>query len=298
VQAPIFLLGPPRSCSTVAVAMLGCHPALYSFPELLIFTANTVDELLAPALDTVASRWEKFYRSGLVRAVAQVLFGSQSQNSASLARTWLEARGQMQPELIFDDLLAAIAPRTGVEKSPDTSMRRIRLTRCFRAYPGARFVHITRHPIPSIASLAKHLALWQSASLPERAAEAASIWCQAHQTITAFSQSLREDQLIRVRAEDLLGQPAMELGRIVRWARIDESEAAIEAMQHPERWPYAAFGPRGARGGGDHIFFGAPYLRPTAGTPKMIPPSEWRLDRNAWQSVRMIAGSLGYDPEE
>src|SRR5262249_10281696 len=44
--APVFVLAPARSHSSVAVAMLSQHPAMYGFPELRLFRARDVAGLL------------------------------------------------------------------------------------------------------------------------------------------------------------------------------------------------------------------------------------------------------------
>src|SRR5579862_6331286 len=46
MKPPVLLLCPPRSFSSVVGAMLGQHPELYGFPELSLFAADTLADLV------------------------------------------------------------------------------------------------------------------------------------------------------------------------------------------------------------------------------------------------------------
>ena len=67
---------------------------------------------------------------------------------------------------------------------------------------------------------------------------------------------------MRVRGEDLLSCPDTCLTSITRWLGIRCDPEAIEAMEHPERSPFAWVGPWNARFGGDPNFLANPILRP------------------------------------
>ena len=51
---------------------------------------------------------------------------------------------------------------------------------------------------------------------------------------------------MRVRGEDLLGEPDTYLRKIAEWLGLRTDEEAIEAMKHPEQSPYACIGPENA----------------------------------------------------
>jgi len=76
--APLILLCPPRSFSTVVCAMLGQHPELYGFPELNLFVVDTVKELL---------ELDGSYSAGVVRVLEEV-----QPASAEQAMLWLQVR--------------------------------------------------------------------------------------------------------------------------------------------------------------------------------------------------------------
>ena len=86
--APVFLLAPARSHSSVVTTAIGQHPQLNAFPELGLFRRPTVKALLTdppagqgiPALARLG---------GLMRAVAEHEFGEQSPEAILEAYHWL-----------------------------------------------------------------------------------------------------------------------------------------------------------------------------------------------------------------
>ena len=71
---------------------------------------------------------------------------------------------------------------------------------------------------------------------------------------------------------------------------------AIEEMKHPERSPYACFGPPGARFGNDRFFLERPALRPERAEPHtLVGPLPWREDgRELMPEVIELARQFGY----
>lgn len=145
--APLFVLAPPRSYSSVVTTMIGQHPSLVGLPELKLFAFGTVGELG----DSLPSYWRErgfIHRSpGLVRALAQTMFGDQGLDSVKSALAWLKARPHWTGAHVFDALLAQLAPRTAVEKSPENVATSAALHRLASAYPKAHYLHLTRHPV-------------------------------------------------------------------------------------------------------------------------------------------------------
>ena len=115
--APVFVLAPARSNSSVVTAMLGRHPALCAFPELGLFRKATVAELLvdppgwkgAPARRRLA---------GLLRALAEHHDGAQTAETVAEAARWAEARGAWEGGDLLDHLLEFAAPRVGLRSRP------------------------------------------------------------------------------------------------------------------------------------------------------------------------------------
>lgn len=295
VLPPVFLLAPARSYSTVSVALLGGHPRLYGFPEMLLFTAPTVGELLSgvgrpPYAPSVQPR-----TLGVTRAIAQLHENGQSPAAIERALEWLRAHDGWSAITLMDYLLKLVHPRAGLEKSPGTVNSSAALTTCLRAYPGARFVHLTRHPVTTQQSMLKH---WTSLFPPDmgpqdRVRRCLLTWYASHLRIVQALGALPDDQWMRVRAEDLLGAPRTWLPRVLDWLRLDHVGPVIERMTRTERWEFAPQ-PGGAFGGGDPLFMRNPVLRSVPGPPPEVISSEWEITGDIRRRIIGLAGYLGY----
>jgi Sulfotransferase family len=293
--SPLFLLAPARSNSTVINAMLGMHPELWGFPELALFRRETVAEIVedAPGWRGAPARMRL---AGLLRSLAEIHDGEQTETTIAEAMTWVTARRSWRVESILDHLLAGVAPRIGVEKSPEHSSHDHYLKRLAAAYPRARFLHVTRHPLPSIESMYKHwnqLGYWDID--PELFHHfCLGVWFHQHRRIAQLIASLPPDRGLQVRSEDLLNAPRQSLPGICRWLGVDAGPEAIEAMCHPERSPHARLGPPGALGGGDAGFLRDPALRTTALPSSLDLPESWTIDPWQWLAAIDLATRFGY----
>jgi len=296
--SPLFVLAPARTHSTVINAMIGMHPRMAAFPELALFRRGTMAELLrdppgwrGPTADQRLV--------GLLRALAQVEHGVQSEETIALARDWLAQRAAWSGEQVYDHLLARVAPRVGVQKSPEDSGRDEYLQRVAAAYPRARFLHLTRHPVTSATSM--HLA-WKDSSFWNIQPQAfhnfcLGVWHHQHRRIDRFVSALQPDRGLRVRAEDVLNAPQEHLPRICAWLGFDAAPASIEAMCHPERSPHATVGPPGALGGGDAGFLRDPVPRAVELPVSLDVPPEWGIDPWLLLTVIEQANRFGYRHE-
>lgn len=293
--APVFVLAPARSNSTVITAMLGMHPELCGFPELALFRRETVAQIIedppgwrgAPAHLRLA---------GLLRSLAEIHHGRQDEPAVDDALQWLSARRAWPVEMVLDHLLGGVAPLIGVEKSPEHSSHDHYIRRLAAAYPRARFLHVTRHPLPSIESMYRNwnqLGYWDID--PELFHHfCAGVWFYQHRRIDRLISSLPPDRGMRVCSEHLLNAPSESLPKICRWLGIEAGEQAIDAMCHPERSPHARLGPPGALGGGDAGFLRDPVLRQTELPDSLDIPEGWRVDPWQWLAVIELATRFGY----
>lgn len=295
---PVFILAPARSYSTVTTAILGGHPGIYAFPELVLFDAPTVGELLdeqrrRPHLHPYYIR---VHQSGLRRAVAQLHEGSQAKEAVARASRWLAQHASWSTTRLMDYLLELVSPLLAVEKSPDTVRSDRSLQMCLAAYPRARYLHLTRHPVDTQRSMQSHWRHCGRRPLSEAAliAQAASTWYQDHARIVTALARLPEQQWIRVRAEDILREPRVWLPVILRWLGLPEDKKIISGMLETERWQFAGTGPSGQLYGGDSAFMTSPALRPVpAPRPVSFDPS-WQLPEEACQRMTRLASYLGY----
>ncbi len=175
----VFIVGAPRSGTTWLQAVLSQHPSFASPPETEIFMA----------LGEIDARYRaEGRRNGIGRAIGTLQFEDWC------ADLWRRTRR---------DLLAA-APGSSriLEKSPDHA-RHIALIR--RLVPGARFIHLVRHPADVVRSTLEASEGWGHDWASPTAEIAAGRW------MTSVSRALdaaQPDDTLMVRYEDLLLGPA------------------------------------------------------------------------------------------
>jgi Sulfotransferase family len=138
---PLFILAPPRSFTSIISAMLGQHPHMYALPELQLFEVETMTEWRK-----ACSGASYFLRHGLLRAVAQLYFGAQTERTIQLAQAWIRRRSYFTTGMMFETVVRQIYPRVAVEKSPAMVYRMASMHRMLGMFPGARFLHLVRHP--------------------------------------------------------------------------------------------------------------------------------------------------------
>ena len=290
--APIFVLATARSYSSVISTMLGQHPQLFGFPELKLFAYSTLGELEA-SLPSVRRTTDVAHRSpGLVRAVAELLFGDQSLSALAEAKRWICDRGHWSGENVFDVLMARVYPRVALEKSPEDCTSDDALRRLSDAYPRARFVHLIRHPVTAAASMRQHLQLPRADSMTF----CVYVWYEINFRLMKFGATLPSDRYMRVRAEDVLNEPALNLCSIASRLGLRTDDDALEAMRHPETSPFARFTPpeSGVNGGNDREFLRDPIPHRAVLPDAVDPPTGWSGPASLWAAVVELASSVGY----
>jgi hypothetical protein len=275
--------------------MIGMHHQLFGFPELSLFRAEKIGDVLEnppgfrgfPAIARTA---------GLARALAQLHEGSQSDEAVTRAREWLRARSGWPTVDVFDHLFDCVSPAIAVEKSPENSSREDFLSRMVDSYPRARFVHLTRHPVTTVKSMARAwggLGFWD---VPDELfhLHLLGIWLFSHARIIRLTDSLPPDRWLRIRSEDVLGRPVEVLPELCRWLGVDDGPDAVDMMLHPERSPFARLGPPSGSGGNDPGFLESPHPRAVAAPESVEFPKEWTADPWFLLAVIQMAAALGY----
>ena len=293
-HAPVFVLSPARSNSSVVTAMLGQHPELCVFPELALFRKETVGELLSdpPGWKGAPARLRM---AGVYRALAEHHDGAQTSDTVAAAARWVEARSAWDVADLFDHLLELAAPRIGIEKSPESSARDEYLARLVAAYPRARYLHLTRHPVTSVDSMYRSWsdkAYWRVARalppfLPRRLVPPASPHRGARSSLPA-------DRVLRVRSEDVLNAPAEVTAGDLRLARYRRQRASDRGDVHPEDSPYAVPGPRPPPAAGTRASSSTPCSDAPRLPDSLDLPAGWAADPWLELAARELAARLGY----
>jgi hypothetical protein len=224
--------------------------------------------------------------------------------------------------MIIEMLAEKVYPRILVDKSPNIVYRLEFLQHAYRMFPQARFIHLVRHPRGHGESVMKYLrerkklgpvppAHWllYLASFPDQSLgeyetpqgnlglDPQRGWYALHRNICEFLQSVPDEQKRRIRGEDVLRDPDRQLRELAAWMGLRTDDEAIEEMKHPERSPYACFGPPSARFGNDRFFLQDPVLRSSRAAPQSLEgPLRWRADgRGFLPRVKQLAKEFGYE---
>jgi len=122
-------------------------------------------------------------------------------------------------------------------------------------------------------------------------------WYRLNKNICEFLQFVPDEQKLRLHGEEILANPDTVLREICSWLGLRQDDETIEMMKHPERSPYACFGPQNARFGNDHFFLADPVLRPARDiTRSLNGPLSWRDDGQGFlPEVMELAERFAYN---
>jgi hypothetical protein len=301
MAAPLFLLAPPRSYTSLINAMIGQHPQAYGLPELNLFNVTHVKGLWHRVSDEIGGDINR--RHGLLRAVAEIYGGEQSVATVRMAHHWAEARQALPTHEVYRELVDKLDPLVIVEKSPAYTVSLDRLRRMYAAFPEARFLHLVRHPIPQGKSVLKlnngiFAVFVNSFDLdgPEAILDPQICWHDINVNILNFLELVPSSQQMRIRGEEFMARPQELLRELCGWLGLRDDDEAIAAMMRPELSAYACFGPVNALFGNDPNFLRDPVFRPHV--PKVPPldaPLPWREDKQSLRpAVVALAREFGY----
>lgn len=295
---PLFILGSPRSFTSIVCAVLGQHPQAYGTPELNLFVEDRVQELWARL-----SGRRQFMIHGVLRMVAQLYAGEQDALTIDMARRWLLRRLASTTAEVYRELCEKISPLLIIDKSPVYPTSPRNLNRINAAFPDAHYLHLVRHPRSqgeSVMKLSNGMFAVMADSfdydtLPPTLDPQIS-WLSIQQNIARFLERIPPEQQMRMRGEDFLNNLDENLRICCEWLGLSVDPASTEAMRHPETSPYAVEGPFGARLGNDINFLRSPHLRHTTIAEAPLAGSlPWRPDgRGLKQEVLELARSYGY----
>jgi hypothetical protein len=301
MAAPLFLLAPPRSYTSLINAMLGQHPQAFGLPELCLFNVPVLKDLWIRASDEMSN--DAKTRQGILRAVAEIYGGEQTAATIKMAQHWCAARQESSTGLVYQEIVERIHPLVAVEKSPSYTIDIGRMRAMLEAFPDAPFLHLIRHPVGQCKSVMAMnegaFALYvNSLEFQEDRAiiEPQFAWHDLNVNILNFLADVPPEQQMRVRGEDIMENPREYLAAICRWAGLRDDDQAVEEMMHPERSPFACFGPINALFGNDPNFLSGPTFRPhKVKIPSLTKPVPWRDDGQGLKPpVAALAREFGY----
>jgi len=295
---PVLVVGPPGPNPARVAAMLGGHPQAQHLPELYAFLAPTIEGLLAlfALTDGTPSH-------GLLRAVAAINFGGQTDDTIQQARFWLQRRADWTGAQLLDALSRALAPRVLITADTDVGWRPDQLDRLLDTCPDLRVLHLIENPRPWCLSRAEALKgrLFVAPDFKDYGVNPPIVdgqlaWHRVHTNVERAFEASSPSQYRRLRLEDLHGTPDITLAGLCDWLGLVPSPEAIAAMQRPERSAFAGYGPQSASHGADEAFLESPFfLRRLPTRDGLKGPLPWRPDGQGFaREVAELALGYGY----
>jgi Sulfotransferase family len=219
-QDPIFVVGYPRSGTTLLQALLATQGDLATFPETHFFsTAYTAKT--SPGEETLSAQevekvlGEISQRSGLAFSPSEIE-----------AIHALGSGGHMPIKGVFEFLVAKLIPSEAgpgcrwLEKTPDHAFF---MARIGKLYPEAKFIGIIRHPLFAIHSRTKHF----PPDAPDKLRFLAHQWVRHVDALDDFKKSF-PTKIFVLKYEDLVKDPAGVIEKITRFLGIDFDIRSIQ----------------------------------------------------------------------
>ncbi|MBN2303288.1 MAG: sulfotransferase [Anaerolineae bacterium] len=238
-QNPIFIVGFPRSGTTLLQSLLCAQEGIYSFPETHFF--RFVRRALTDDPGSSARVTVNGLQTGLDALYTYARIDLPAVTTAALNA--LAAQGRLTSQTVFEQIvqycLGEHVGRSGYRWLEKTPNHVYYLDRILDWYPAAQFVHIVRNPVPAIQSRRKKFEDRQVDPVSELARE----WMRA---IHAFEQfrDRHPAAIYSVRYEDLAGNTAGVLAGIAAFlgfeldpTRLDSYQTAGQSIIQPwETW--------------------------------------------------------------
>lgn len=291
---PLIILTCMRSYSSLISGMLGQHPQMYGLPELNLFVTPKVFGML-----TLFSAVRPNSLHGVLRAIAEVEFGHQDEQSVELAREWLNERSDWSTQALFQYFIDRLSPKICIEKSPSNVLKAAYVERMYSMFPNANYLHLVRHPRATCRSIHQIISKTDEITGRKRAekVEPEKLWYESNHNTIKLMEHLPPGQGMTIQGEDLLTDPDLYLRQICQWLGIRDDADAIAAMKHPENSPYSCPGPENAQFGADPNFLSNPFYNKRDIPAVSLEGSlEWTEDEDSHfaEKTTRLARRLGY----
>lgn len=246
VRAPVFVVGPPRSGTTLVRAALNRHPDLHVVSETHLYDL-WADRF--PGLHAGDQRAFEAYWSSFTATDGFVWLDIPADAVPARLAVW----GRWDLPAVLAAILVTARDERGVdrvgEKTPDHARH---LPELLTAFPDARAVFVVRDPRATVASELRLQAAWAS----DDPVVAAERWVRG----VASLAGLHHDPRVHVvRYEDLVTAPAPTLRAVCRHVGLDYVDAlAAGGPGHPDyvhgdQDPWATIEPGSLSAWRDHL---------------------------------------------
>lgn len=197
--APIFIVGLPRSGSTLIERILGSHSNVCMGGELPQFALSVVDAARRSSHPTTPTRQELVARSALL-------------DFAALGRDYV-----------------ARVNAIGIRSDCFTDKMPLNYLYCGlirRALPNARIVHVRRHPMAACYAIYKTL-FQDGYPFSYDLRELGHYYIAYHRLMRHWSQTL-PGAILELQYEDLVANPAVQIHRLLNFCELDWENACAD----------------------------------------------------------------------
>lgn len=271
-----FLLGAPRSGTTLLRVMLAGHPGLFAPPEMVLAPFETMAQ-------RTAHLGRRYWEKGGLRRAWMELDGI----DVDAAKRVIEALDDRTIPEVYALLQDKLGGRMLLDKCPHLCALPEALGRVGRWFREARYVWIVRNPgsvIRSIENMPMAEVMLQGYDPDTR-----RIWATGNKAIEAFLAGIPAERQVRVRYEDIVENPEAPLREICKTLGLPFDAAVLD--------PYAGDrmreGPKGARAIGDPNMAGRGRIQPGLATSWLAGFDHRTVDAE----TKALAASYGYDLE-
>ena len=224
--APLFILAPPRSGTTLLRVMLAGHPALFACNELQLLHFET----LRQRSEAYTGKF-KLWSEGLIRAVME-LKNCDAETAQYLLHE-LEEKGTTTAEM-FRLLQEWSGGRTVADKSPSYALDPLALQKALRDFPKAKFIQLVRHPWSMVRSFEKYhmdqvLYLHPHNLSPRKLGEL--VWLHSQRNVSEFLTEVPDGQKSTILYEDLVSRPEATIRRMCEEIGIEFHPGLLDPYQ-------------------------------------------------------------------
>jgi hypothetical protein len=201
----IFLLGCPRSGTTLLRSMLMGHPEIFAGPELHLMQYDSLLQRERAITDSG--------RSWMTMGLAQT-FAAMRGWDITRAFQYLThiTRLDMPVEHVYR-LLHVLNPKQYlVDKSPTLTAKPATLQSIERRFQSPYYIHIIRHPVPVVDSMMR---MQINPPYPKHSSHSAQEeWRNDNRNALDHLATIPDERQVRIRFEDLVTDPECQLRRI------------------------------------------------------------------------------------
>ncbi|MFO1067129.1 MAG: sulfotransferase [Geminicoccaceae bacterium] len=204
--SPVFVVGAPRSGTTMVQRMLDAHPRLAIFDEVTYFEGILKMTGVVPDL-AVPGAIDRFFEA--LPRLEQYPYWNNIDDLLVAVRAALEASDQPSYPLVYRTFMEAYARRCGKARFGDKSPANVRhLDATLAMFPKARIIHVVRDPRGAVAS--RRNTEWSSDEVLSTAAK----WRLDVEAARRFAASAPAGVITEVRYEDMVRSTEKELRRL------------------------------------------------------------------------------------